>query len=55
MKWKISQVSFLKLPKLKNPFELETNVSGYALGVVLMQGDKSLCYHCEMFHGGVMN
>ena len=26
-----------------------------AVGVVLMQGGKLVCYHFEMFHGGVLN
>jgi hypothetical protein len=40
---------------LQKPFEVETDASGYAMGVVLMQGGKSICYHSEMFHGGVLN
>jgi hypothetical protein len=31
------------------------DASGYAMGVVLMQGGKLVCYHFEMFHGGVLN
>jgi hypothetical protein len=40
---------------LQKPFEVETYASGYAMGVFLMQGGKPICYHFEMFHGGVLN
>jgi len=30
------------------------DASGYAMGVVLMQGGKMVWYHFEMFHGGVV-
>jgi hypothetical protein len=40
------------LPKLQNPFKVETNVSGYAMGEVLVQGGRLVCYHYELFHGG---
>jgi len=29
--------------------------SEYVMGVVLMQGGNSICYHSKMFHGGVLN
>jgi hypothetical protein len=45
----------LTLPNLKNPFEVETNASGYAMRVVLMQGGRPLCYHFELFHGQILN
>ena len=35
---KISQALVLELPSLQCTFEVETNASGYAMGVVLMQG-----------------
>jgi hypothetical protein len=34
---------------------VETDASGYAMGAILMQGGKPICYHSEMFHGGVLN
>jgi hypothetical protein len=34
---------------------METDASGYAMGVVLMQGGNPVCYHSELFHGGVLN
>jgi hypothetical protein len=36
MKRKISQAPVLTLPNLQNPFEVETDASGYAMGAVLM-------------------
>jgi hypothetical protein len=41
-------------PNLQNPFEVEIDVSGYAMGVVLMQGGMKICYHSEVFHGEVL-
>jgi hypothetical protein len=55
MKRKISQAPVLALPNLQNPFEVETNASGYAMGAVLMQGGRPICYHSEVFHGEVLN
>jgi hypothetical protein len=34
---------------------VETYESGYAMGVVLMQGGRHVCYHFEVFHGEVLN
>ena len=34
---------------------MEIDVSGYAKGVVLMQGGRYVCYHSEVFHGAVLN
>jgi hypothetical protein len=45
----------LTLPNLQKPFEVETNASGYAMGAVLMQGEKHACYHSEVFHGPILN
>jgi hypothetical protein len=45
----------LTLPNLQNPFEVETDASGYAMGAVLMQGGRPICYHSEVFHGVVLN
>ena len=52
---KINQAPALPLPNLQQPFEVETDVSGYALGAVLMQGGRLVCYHNEVFHGAVLN
>jgi hypothetical protein len=40
LKRKINNVPILTMPNLQQPFELETNASEYALGVVLMQGGR---------------
>ena len=45
----------LALPNLQNPFEVEINTSGYAMGEVLMQGERLVCYHSKLFHGAVLN
>jgi hypothetical protein len=33
---------------------VETNASRYAMGAVLMQGGRLVCYHFEIFHGVVL-
>jgi hypothetical protein len=43
------------MPNLQQLFELETYASGYALEVVLMQGERLVCYHSYLFHGAVLN
>jgi len=43
------------MPNLQRPFELETDASGYALGSVLMQGGRHVCYHSKLFHGKVFD
>jgi hypothetical protein len=55
LKQNISQAPILALPNLHNPFEVEMDASGYAIGVVLMQRGKFVCYHYEMFYGAVLN
>lgn len=54
LKKKISQARVHTLPKLQQPFEMETYVSGYVIGVVLMQEGRHVCYHFELFHGVVL-
>jgi hypothetical protein len=51
----ISRKPILTLPNLQKPFNVEPNASGYTMGVVLMRRGKLVCYHSEMFHGGVLN
>ena len=51
----IIQALVMELPKLQRPFEVETNVSGYVMGVVLMQGGRHVYYHPKLFHGEVLN
>jgi hypothetical protein len=55
LKEKISTVLVLALPDIQQPFEIETNASGYAMGVVLMQKKKPICYHSEKFSQAVIN
>jgi hypothetical protein len=55
LKKKINDAPVLAMPNLQRPFELETDASGYALGAVLMQGGRPVCYHSELFHGAVLD
>ena len=55
LKGKISQAPVLALPNLQNPFEVETDASGYAMGAFFMQGGKPLCCNFDMFHGEFSN
>jgi hypothetical protein len=45
LKKKINDAPVLSMPNLQRPFELETDASGYALGAILMQGGRLVCYH----------
>jgi len=45
----------LTLPDLQQPFEIETDASSFAMGAVLMQGRKPVCYHSETFSSAVCN
>jgi hypothetical protein len=45
----------LVIPNLQNPFEVEKGASGYAMGVVLMQGGSPIYFHFELFHGVILN
>eukprot|EP00253_Pinus_taeda_P032025 PITA_32025 len=49
LKEKISTALVLALPDLQQPFKIETDVSEYAMGVVLVQQKKSICYHSKKF------
>lgn len=55
MREKISIASVLALPNLQRPFEIETDTSDYAMGAVLMQHGKPICYHFETFNSAVVN
>eukprot|EP00253_Pinus_taeda_P036674 PITA_36674 len=44
LKEKISTTPVLALPDLQRPFEIEIDASDYAMGVVLMQHGKHICY-----------
>ena len=45
----------LGLPDLQRPFEIETNVSDYAMGAMLMQCGKPICYNYGTFNFVVVN
>lgn len=55
MKEKINIALVLALPYLKQPFKIQTIASDYAMGAVLMQHGKPICYHSETFTNGVIN
>ena len=55
LKKKINTAPVLTLPDLQQPFEIETDASGFAMGAVLMQGRKPVCYHSETFSTMVSN
>jgi hypothetical protein len=55
LKEKISTTLVLALPNPQHPFEIETDASEYAMGAVLMQYRKPICYHSETFNQVVVN
>jgi hypothetical protein len=55
LKNKINNALVLAMPNLQQPFELETDASGYALGVVLIQGGRHVRYHSYIFDGAVLH
>eukprot|EP00253_Pinus_taeda_P034057 PITA_34057 len=50
LKKKTSQALVMALPNLERPFEVETNASGYDMGVVFMQGGRIAYYHSNILH-----
>ena len=55
MKEKINTTLILALLDLKQPFEIQTDASDYAIGGVLMQHGKLICYISETFTNAVIN
>jgi hypothetical protein len=51
LKEKISSAPVLALPNLRQPFEIQTD----AMGAVLLQHGKPICFHSETFNGAVIN
>jgi hypothetical protein len=52
-KWLCSAL-VLSLPYLQQPFEIETNVSNYVVGVVLTQHNHPVSYHSETLSNVVL-
>jgi hypothetical protein len=55
LKETISSAPVLALPNLRQPFEIQTDASNYAMGAVLLQHGKPICFHSETFNGVVIN
>ena len=54
LKYKIVTAPVLALLDIQQPFEIETDASGYAMGAVLMQRRKPIYFHSETFSKEVM-
>jgi hypothetical protein len=55
LKEKISTTPILALLNLQHTFEIETDANIYAMGVVLTQYRKPICYHSKTFNQVVVN
>ena len=55
LKDKISSAPILALPNLRQPFEIQTDSSDYAMGAILLQHGKPIAFHSETFNGFVTN
>eukprot|EP00253_Pinus_taeda_P010660 PITA_10660 len=55
LKENISSSLVLALPNLRQPFEIQTDASDYAMGAVLLQHGKPIVVHSETFNGVVVN
>ena len=55
LKDKISSASVLALLNLRQPFEIQTDASDYAMCTVLLQHGKLINFHFETFNGVVIN
>jgi hypothetical protein len=55
LKENISTAQVLALLNLQQPFEIEIDASRYAMGAVLMQYRKPICYHSKNFNQDVVN
>eukprot|EP00253_Pinus_taeda_P018627 PITA_18627 len=54
LKEKISTTPVIALPDLQRPFEIQTDASDYAVGAVLTQHSKPICYHSETFNPAIV-
>jgi hypothetical protein len=55
LKEEISIAPILALSNIEQPFEIKTYASEYAMGVILMQYRKPICYHSGNFKQIVVN
>jgi len=55
LKEKISTTPIMVCLDLQQPFEIEIDASGYAMGAFFMQQRKPICYHSETFSKDVVN
>lgn len=55
LKEKISTAPILVFLDLQQPFEIEIDASGYAMGVVFIEKWKPICYNSENFSQAIMN
>jgi hypothetical protein len=55
LKEKISSVPVLALPNLRQPLKIQIDASNYAMGAILLQHGKPICFHSETFNGAVIN
>jgi hypothetical protein len=55
LKEKISSAPVLALLNLRQPFEIQTDASNYAMGAVLLQCGKTICFHSKTFNDVVIN
>ena len=55
LKEKISTAPVLAFPNLQQSFDIKTDANDYAMGAVLMQHGKPICYLSETFNSVVVN
>eukprot|EP00253_Pinus_taeda_P019932 PITA_19932 len=55
LKEKISTALALALLNLQQPFEIKIDANDYAMGAVLIQHGKPICYHSETFNSAIVN
>ena len=55
LKDKIISAPVLALPDLRQPFEIQTDSSDYAMGAILLRHGKPIAFHSETFNGVVVN
>jgi hypothetical protein len=55
LKEKISTTPILSFPYLQKSFKIDIDANGYAMGAVLMQHHKPICYHTETFSQDIVN